>query len=82
MKPENISDVLENISNLSREVLNDTEARNQVLHSQIEQLLGMIDTGKKSNLITEKRRLTYSDVDEAYNQKSSEIANQIKLIKQ
>ena len=79
MKPNNISDVLENISNLSREVLIDTEARNQILRSQIEKLLGRIDTEKKKiNPGSVNGDLQVKKT--GYNQKSSETANQIKLM--
>ena len=36
--------------------------------------------GEKHNLITEKRRLTYSDVDSAFNQSRSETLNRAKNI--
>jgi hypothetical protein len=48
----------------------------KLLRHQIEQLLGRIDTGETT--FPEKES---DDFDDGYNQKSSEIANQIKEMK-
>jgi len=86
MKPKNISDVIENLEEHLKKSAPSMDRFERAalfnnVRSQVQQLLESIDTERKANLITEKRRLTYSDIDESYNKKCSEIANQIKEMK-
>ena len=98
MKPNNISDILENfdnefkgyliMTNGSFELYKPRKRMHEVIRSQIEQLLGRIDTGELSEYArkkeTKERKLDHNQAHDLMaiyygrNQKSSEIANQIK----
>lgn len=86
MKPENISDITQNFVNefcekfgkdLQKITLTNDDPEDIIdfYRSQIEQLLGRIDTEKKNF-----PELESDDFDDGYNQKSSEITNQIKKL--
>lgn len=76
MEPNNISDIIENMMELQTL----TVQQEELLRHQIEQLLGKIDTHQIE--IVESKRSRLFNIFTGKNKKSSEIANQIKLMKQ
>jgi hypothetical protein len=83
MKPNNISDVIENLrKELKHSQFINYSKMESLLRSQIEQLLGRIDTEEIEGATGVASEYNFCpDYYEAWNQKSSEIANQIKSLK-